>query len=258
MDERTMRAYLDRLGIASPERADLDTLRLLHQRHLFTVPFENIYTRIGTPVELDEDVYVDKIVNKRRGGGCYELNGAFRALLESLGYRTTMLGAAPFKPDGVPMFALDHLVLRVDLDHPYLVDVGFGQGYVFPIQMDTDEGQQDPAGTFRVTKAEYGDVDVWFDGKPKYRVEEHPRRWVDFMPSWEWHQDAPESFWNTMDLCSLATPKGRVTLHGNRFLETEDGETTERILHDDELLEVYRTVFGIDLEQTPANQRRTS
>lgn len=250
-----VRAYLDRLGASTPIKADLDTLRELHQRHLYAVPFENIYTRIGTPVDLDEDVYVDKIVRLGYGGGCYELNGAFGALLRALGYQVTLLGAAPFKPDGVPMFALDHLVLRVDLDHPYMIDVGFGQGYIFPIRMDTSEVQHDPAGTFHVTEAEHGDVDVWFDDKPKYRVESHPRRWVDFMPSWEWHQVATESFWNTMDLCSLATPTGRITLHGNRLLTTTDGETIERTLDEAELVEVYRTTFGIALDQPPAVQR---
>ncbi|HEX6340879.1 arylamine N-acetyltransferase family protein [Umezawaea sp.] len=256
MDQRMVRDYLERIGAPMPGAADLDTLRELHERHLYAVPFENIYTRMGTPVELDEDVYVDKIVRLRRGGGCYELNGAFGALLRALGYRVTLLAAAPFKPDGEPMFALDHLVLRVDLDSPWMLDVGFGQGYVFPLRMDTDEPQVDPAGEFRVVEAPYGDVDVLFDGAPKYRVEAHPRRWCDFQPSWDWHHASPESFWNTMDLCSLKTPTGRVTLHGNRLITTDRGTTTERTLDEPELVEVYRTTFGIDLDRPPSAFRR--
>ncbi len=251
-----VRDYLERIGAPMPRAADLGALRALHERHLLTVPFENIYTRMGTPVGLDEDVFVDKVVRLRRGGGCYELNGAFAALLRALGYRVTLLAAAPFKPDGEPMFALDHLVLRVDLDRPWMLDVGFGQGYVFPLAMDTDEPQHDPAGEFRVVPADHGDVDVLFDGAPKYRVEAHPRRWCDFQPSWDWHHASPESFWNTMDLCSLKTPAGRVTLHGNRLITTEAGTTSERLLDDDEVVDVYRGTFGIDLDRPPSAFRR--
>jgi N-hydroxyarylamine O-acetyltransferase len=251
-----VRDYLKRIGASIPVSADLDALRELQQRHLCTVPFENIYTRIGTPVVLDEDVFLDKVVRLNRGGGCYELNGAFGALLREFGYRVTLLAAAPFKEDGTPVFALDHLVLRVDLDSPWLVDVGFGRNSVFPIRLDTDEPQPDPAGEFRVLAAEHGDLDLICDGAPLYRVEEHPRRWCDFVPSWEWHQVSPESFWNTMDLCSLTTPRGRVTLHGNRLITTVDGDTTERTLADEQsIVDVYRYTFGIELDRPPAAQR---
>ncbi|WP_327044180.1 arylamine N-acetyltransferase [Microbispora sp. NBC_01189] len=252
MDQRMMRAYLDRIGAPAPRAADLDTLRELHQRHLYHVPWENIHTRLGTPVTLDEDVFLDKLVRLRRGGGCYELNGAFAALLREIGYDVTLLAAAVFEEDGTPVFPLDHLVLRVELDGPWLVDVGFGQFNVFPLRMDTDEPQRDPGGEFRVVEAGHGDLDVYCDGSPRYRVEAHPRRLRDFVPSWDWHQVSPESFWNAMDLCSLSTPDGRVTLHGNRLITTSGGRTTEVTLEDEQaVVAAYRDIFGIDLDRSP-------
>ena len=79
-----------------------------------------------------------KIVGAHRGGFCYELNGLFATLLEALGFRVSLLAAEVRSPEtgawGPPF---DHLVLRVDLDGPWLVDVGFGDGCPEPLTLGT-------------------------------------------------------------------------------------------------------------------------
>ena len=89
-DEQRAR-YLSRIGM--PERAlppDVVTLRALQRAHLRAVPFENLDIHLGRSIILDTDAIVGKIVDDRRGGFCYELNGAFAALLASLGYSVTL------------------------------------------------------------------------------------------------------------------------------------------------------------------------
>lgn len=125
MDDATVDAYLSRIGSARPERPGADELATLQQNHLASVPFENLSIHLGEEIVLEEKALLEKVVTRRRGGFCYELNGAFAALLSALGYEVTMLAARVFTPDGLgPLF--DHLVLRVDLAQPWLVDVGFG------------------------------------------------------------------------------------------------------------------------------------
>ena len=58
---------------------------MLHRAHQLTVPFENLSIHLAEPISLDERDLIDKIVRRRRGGFCYELNGAFALLLEALG-----------------------------------------------------------------------------------------------------------------------------------------------------------------------------
>ncbi|HKO85179.1 MAG TPA: arylamine N-acetyltransferase, partial [Actinomycetota bacterium] len=82
-----MEAYLARIGGARPWRTDAATLRELQLRHLLTVPFENLSIHLGEPIVLDPEALVDKLVQRRRGGFCYELNGAFATLLAALGFR---------------------------------------------------------------------------------------------------------------------------------------------------------------------------
>src|SRR5215210_4499277 len=90
---RDIEAYLRRIGYEGERTPTADTLCRLHRAHMFAVPFENldIYERL--PLTLDIDGLAHKIVKRRRGGFCYELNGLFAELLRTLDFRVTMLGA---------------------------------------------------------------------------------------------------------------------------------------------------------------------
>src|ERR1041384_459142 len=85
VDHDTVLAYLDRIGVTGPASSDAAGLRALHLAHQLTVPFENLTIHLAEPISLDEPDLIDKIVRRRRGGFCYELNGAFALLLEALG-----------------------------------------------------------------------------------------------------------------------------------------------------------------------------
>ena len=67
MNEASVTAYLERIGLLHPDRPDAEYLRRLHGRHLHTVPFENLSIHLGENVPLDEEVLFDKIVTRRRG-----------------------------------------------------------------------------------------------------------------------------------------------------------------------------------------------
>lgn len=74
-------AYLDRIGAEPSSALDENRLRQLHLRHLLSVPFENLSIHLGEPILLNQEALFDKIVRRRRGGFCYELNGGFAMLL---------------------------------------------------------------------------------------------------------------------------------------------------------------------------------
>src|SRR5271170_2513278 len=92
--------YLARLGLTRPVSPDLEALRQLQLSHLLAVPFENLSVHLGEPIVLDQAALVTKVVQAHRGGFCYELNGAFGALLTALGYRVSMLSARVFGAAG--------------------------------------------------------------------------------------------------------------------------------------------------------------
>ncbi len=256
MDERTVRRYLDRIGAPEPGAPTADLLRELHLRHLRAVPFENLSIHLGEPIVLDEDALAGKIVDRHRGGFCYELNGLFASLLRALGFPVALLSARVFTPQGGLTHPFDHLVVRVDLDDRYLVDVGFGAHASYPLRLDWPEPQPDPGGEFLVVDGPDGDVDVLKDGTPQYRAEARPRTLADFGPTCWWQQTSPDSHFTRSLTCSRQTPEGRVTLSGNRLITTTAGERTETALDgDDAVREAYRTRFGFDLDRLPTPPR---
>jgi N-hydroxyarylamine O-acetyltransferase len=242
--------YLARIGVEPPARPDDDALRELHLRHQLTVPFENLSIHLGEDIVLDEDALVAKVVDRRRGGFCYELNGAFAALLTALGYEVDLLAARVVMGDGVLSVPYAHLALRVG---PWLADVGFGSHTHLPIRLDERGEQKDPGGVFRIEETPDGDLDVFKNGKPEYRLETRARALADFeVGSW-WNRTSPDSHFATSLVCSMLTGFGRITLSGRTLIRTRtDGERRERELTDDEqVLDAYRTWFGIDLDRIP-------
>src|SRR5437763_10594849 len=108
-------AYLKRIGYAGPLKPNSNLLRDLHRAHLFAIPFENLDIAFGREIICDEDAFLRKIIERHRGGFCYELNGAFAALLRSLGFPVSLLSARVPREDGSLSPEFDHLTLRVDL-----------------------------------------------------------------------------------------------------------------------------------------------
>jgi N-hydroxyarylamine O-acetyltransferase len=245
-------AYLDRIGL--PGHTDASVAEL-QWAHLQRVPFENLSIHLDEPIELDTAALFDKIVSRRRGGFCYELNGLFGRLLESLGHDVEMLSAGVYGPRGVgPPF--DHMVLRVG---EVLVDAGFGRHSARPLRLDLDTDQADLLGTFRITPADGGDLDVLRDGEPQYRVELRPRRMQDYVPTCWWQQSSPTSHFRQGPVCSLQTADGgQVTLAGRTLIETPlRGDRVETELTSDaEVLTAYRDHFGIVLDRVPEAPRR--
>jgi N-hydroxyarylamine O-acetyltransferase len=247
-------AYLTRLGVAWPAAADLATLRHLQERHLATVPFENLSIHLGEPVELAEEALTRKIVDRRRGGFCYELNGLFAALLRELGYAASLHAAQVFRPDGTLGPPLDHVAIVVELDEPWLVDVGFGRFSRHPLRLSGVDAQSDPDGEFLVLDAPHGDVDVVRDGKPQYRLERRPRPLSDFVPMAWWQATSPESHFTKSLTCSRPTSQGRVTLSGDRLIETVDGVRHEVVLPTEGAIRLaYRVYFGLPLTRLPTS-----
>jgi N-hydroxyarylamine O-acetyltransferase len=249
-------AYLARIGAARPARPDAAALRELQLRHLLSVPFENLSIHLGEPIVLDEEALVDKVVRRRRGGFCYELNGAFAALLSALGFSVTLLNARAFTPEGLgPPY--DHMALRVDVcggAGVWLADVGFGRFSNLPLRLDAgDADQADPVGVFRVVEQPDGDLDVTMNGEPQYRLDPRPRALGDFEATCWWHQTSPKSLFTRSLVCSLLTETGRVTLSDRTFVRTTGTERDERGLTDDaDVLAAYRTHFGITLDRAPS------
>ena len=240
-------AYLDRLDYDGPTAATLETLVGLHRAHMFAIPFENLDVHLGVPITLSLPAFFEKIVTRRRGGACYELNGLFAWLLAELGFKVTLHSGRVFSA-GRLSAEFDHLVLTVTLRERWVADVGFGESSLVPLAAPSEPVEGD--GYFVVE-----DDGVWTMRRavggahePQYVFSMIPRSLGEFEDRCVFQQSSPESHFTKNTVCSLPTPSGRITVAGRRLIVTAGVRFVERNLRDGtELRAVLEEDFGIAL-----------
>lgn len=252
-------AYLRRIGYSGSLTPSVETLHSLHEAHLRTVPFENLDIHLGRTIRLNEGRLFDKIVTRRRGGFCYELNGLFGALLRELGFTVALVAADVYDPErGTFGPAGHHMAMWVEVDGAWLADVGFGGSFRVPVRLDgrgdivTDVCGQAHRATL--------DSGVWTLHKRtaegawevSCRFTHLPRALPDFEEACRYQQFSPASFFRQTRVCGRATPEGRIALRDQWLTLTARRESRVRFLSPDEYLATLRDEFGICLPEATA------
>ncbi|KAB1193786.1 acetyltransferase [Haloferax sp. MBLA0076] len=223
--------YLARLSasVDDSQSLDVETLAALQANHLLSVPFENVDVVRGTPIELDLQSTYEKVVDRGRGGFCYELNSLFGWLLATLGFETRLVEGRVRDDGGSVGPPFDHMALLVALDQPYLVDVGFGQFTRRPLPL-TSEPVTDVSGTYRVLPPDTADHpyaaqrlrdDEWVTA---YEFTTASRSVHDFEEMCTYQQTSSDSNFTGGLLATVATPTGRLTLSDETLTVTEHGQ----------------------------------
>ncbi len=90
-----LKAYFSRIGFQDAASADFATLKSMMRYQLIMVPFENLDVQNGRVVSLVSEEIYTKIVERLRGGYCYEVNGQFAMPLDALGIPHRFVAARP-------------------------------------------------------------------------------------------------------------------------------------------------------------------
>lgn len=247
-------AYLDRIGYQGSTAPTPEVLRGIHRAHLLTVPFENLDIGRGRKIALDEEAFVRKIVAEHRGGFCYELNGAFAALLRSIGFPVNLLSARVARADGSLSPEFDHLTLLVQTGgERWLADVGFGDLFLEPLLLAPGVESRQSAEKFCIRDEGSSSLAVEraLAGGPwhkEYIFNLQPRELEEFAGMCHFHQTSPDSHFTRNRICSMATAQGRITLTNDKWIVTSDGIRKESLLAtQQEWLDTLRARFGITL-----------
>lgn len=245
-------AYLRRINYSGSLEPTAETLRDLQVAHLRAVPFENLSIHAGEPIVLEDNSLFTKIVERRRGGFCYEANGLFAALLRELGFDVVMLAAGVAKSEGGFGPQFDHMTLMVTLAERWLVDVGFGDSFLEPLLLDSRTDQVQGTRAFRIVDDDDHLImmrrDPNADWEPQYRFTLEPYTFADYEETCIFHQTSPDSHFTKGRICSRATEDGRISLSEMRFITTTGPQyvRAERTLTDQEEYDrVLRDQFGI-------------
>lgn len=232
------------------------TLEKLQYQHLLHVPFENLDIWNRIPIELDTAVFYDKIVNRRRGGYCYECNGLFHALLLHLGFQSRMISCRVANGKKLGQ-EFDHLALIVTLGkEEWLVDVGFGDFSVKPLLLGNSDRQYDGRSDYRFTPHKDDDGRLYTAvARSKHTTKRFSTVYIfrdtayalaDFEGMNQYQQTSPDSHFTRQLICSKLTETGRISLIGNRLVTTLGTEKEERLLYGpDACNEVLEKTFGM-------------
>ena len=246
-----IKAYLERINYHGALAPTAETLRALQVAHLLAVPFENLSIHASEPIVLEDEALFAKIVERRRGGFCYEANGLFAALLRALGFDVSMLAAEVANAAGGFGPPFDHMVLMVSLEERWLVDVGFGDSFREPLLLDARSEQVQGSRAYRILPdgahlllMQRNDDAEW---QAQYRFTLQPYTYVDYAEMCRHHQTSPQSHFTRARICSRATDEGRITLSEMRFITTsQNGGRQERTLTSQaEYAAILREHFGI-------------
>jgi N-hydroxyarylamine O-acetyltransferase len=197
--------YLDRLCLTDPGPPSVESLHRLHAAHVEHVPYENLEIQLGRRTTVDPVEAAERIVQRRRGGYCYHLNGAFSALLRALGYRVTRhVGGVQRTAADAAGATGNHLALTVaGLPHDtcpdgvWLADVGLGSALFEPLPLRAATYKQGPF-EFRLRPSDAEPGGWRFDHDPKGGVVGMDLRaeraeMPDFAPMHEYLSTSPDS-----------------------------------------------------------------
>ncbi|MGO2357158.1 MAG: arylamine N-acetyltransferase family protein [Mesonia sp.] len=224
--------YLHRIKYSGSREPNLGVLKELQKCHLVNVPFENLDIHDNIPIELSTERIFDKIVNRNRGGFCYELNGLFYELLVALNFDVKRVSARVYDQNGSYGKEFDHLAIIVSINNTeYLSDVGFGDFTFEPLRLEMNKLQKDEREEYVIDKWD----DMYFrvnkiknaQPQPVYIFSLIGREFREFKEMCVYHQTSPESHFTSKRLISLPTENGRITITGNQLKITELEFTTE-------------------------------
>lgn len=246
--------YFERIHFRDSATVSLETLQALHIGHCLNIPFENLDIHMGRTISLVPAALFQKQVEKRRGGYCYELNGLFAWVLETLGFPVERMLARVLL-DGTRS-PRTHQVLLVHLEgRDWLVDVGFGgRGLVAPIPLEDSQMEKQFAETVRliqegeawVLQTQMGDT--W---QSQYEFTLAPQDPVDFEPGNFYMSTSSDSPFTRKILCTLPTIDGLICLEDQELSILANGKT---VIERANTLEEYRMVlkkhFNLEPEGT--------
>lgn len=257
--------YLARIGLGLRPSADAEGLAIVQRAHRLSIPFENLDVRLGRGISLDPAHVFDKLVNRRRGGYCFEQNQLFLRALTAIGFDARpLLARVWLMAEEVP--PRTHTLNLIQIDgEPWIADAGFGGSYSppmrlfegstaigpdrahFRLSLTEDHGwllerRGDPAATDGRTPASGN----W---QPQYSFTLENVASIDLELSNHWTSTRPNTRLTDLSIVSLCLPSGFASLTDRHYTRRNGDQHVEA---DIESATAYRLrlnfVFGIALD----------
>ena len=249
-----MKNYLKRINFEGEPKLDYATLSELQYKHFLSVPYENLDILKNIPLSLNIDDLYNKIVVRKRGGYCFELNALFNWFLREIGFKTTTYFAR-FLLDETTIPMRRHRIMRVEIGNSfYLTDVGVGcVTPERPLKLIENEETEVRGITYKLKKDPFLGWVLYFmknnEWRRLYSFTEEEQLEVDFVQPNFYCQYHADSIFNKQNMLAIRTETGKYTLDGDVFktADTKGNITTVKKCTKDEIPGILKKYFGIEL-----------
>ena len=248
------REYLNRIDYTGKPRKDLDTLKILHEKHVFSIPFENLDVQCKTEIKLKKSHLYTKVIENLRGGFCYELNYLLWLLLTDLGFNVKLISARIFEGEKIgPEF--DHMALLVDINRDnWLLDVGFGDLFVRPLNVEFEGEQFDGRNYFKIQNQSNKSYLLTMskngtDYEKKYLFKNERKVIEDFLEQCDFKQYSNSSYFVKNKVVTLPIENGRKTIFNSKYSVKNGSVKSELIIKSEKVEEqILEKEFNIRLK----------
>ena len=229
-NERFIAEYLDRIHYHGSGTPCPETLIELQRLHVYHILFENL-DLLGdsfTP-NLDKEFLFDKVVKRRRGGVCYELNTSFYNLLTAMGFSACQISGA-VQP-GENMYS--HVATLVHFEEgDYIADVGFGNAYLPVLKINGTPCAQHDGYEYTLLSLSENTYDIMAcrpgeDPIRMYTIGLTPRKMSDYFDRFVWASAKGNTAFSAHPICVSLAPQKQITLRRGKLVITENGTVTE-------------------------------
>lgn len=267
MSER-LNAYFQRIGLAETPGRDSAGLARWLAAHRQSIAFENLDIPLGKGIAVDPDSVFAKLVERRRGGYCFEQNRLFSDMLVLAGFanrpllaRVRLMAAEGYVPPRT------HVLILVDLDgEDWIADAGFGGSFVPPLPLrdgaeartpdgaahrlralEAGEWLLERAGPVEATDGRFADHGDW---QPQYTFELGQVFPEDLEQGNHWTSTRPGTRFTTLHIVSRVLPDGFAALSDRKLTVYSGGEGKSRMIEDvADYAATLRDMFGLDIAE---------
>jgi N-hydroxyarylamine O-acetyltransferase len=271
--DSSLAKYLARIGLDEAPSADRAGLSRILGAHRKAIAFENLDIPLGRGIAIDGESVFAKLVDRRRGGYCFEQNRLFSDMLAAAGFANRPLLARVWlqaQPGLAP--PRTHVLLLVDLDgEPTIADAGFGGSFVPPLPLaDGAEGRTADGALHRLRRLrpEEAIAGEWLlersgpvaatdgryvphgDWQPQYSFEMGEVAPADLEQCNHWTSTRPDTRFTTLHVVSRVLPDGFAAMTDRRLTVYRGGETELRTVEGVAAYAVVlRDLFGLDIAE---------
>jgi N-hydroxyarylamine O-acetyltransferase len=253
--------FRKRIGFPEKEKITFESLDHILEKTARTIPFENLCIIENKTSDISKKNLVNKILVKKEGGLCYELNSLLYFFLIENHFNAVLARGVVYKNATQEYLTLGRThvtILITHEDQPYLIDTGFGGNLPLKPVPLTGETLSSNNGEFRINKVncEHGDYVLemklkhkdtdWqmgyaFDSKePITDVSE----FNDIQSIIAGHQESP---FNKNPLITKITNRGNISLTNTSYTQWNDGIVTKEKIDSVKFKKLLKQYFGISI-----------